>query len=116
MILKDLRPIRRVPDNPKQAYFGPQNPLPSHFPSPWSGDLNQEIPTGEFRSFLRLMLILNLYNSGIDAACFSACLYQVEKATDCVLAAFCPSSNHGFVSWENFDCAAGYDVVGPTSP
>lgn len=77
----------------------PQYPC-SHFPSPWASDVDQIIPVGEFRSFLRLMLVLNLFGSGIDAGYFSMCLPQVEMATDCVLAAFQPSI-HGILC-ENF--------------
>lgn len=115
-VLNGFRARCRDPDYPKQVYIGPSNPPPSHFPSSWSGDLDQTIPTGEFRSFLRLMMVLNLYNSGIDVARFSACLTQVEKTTDCLLAAFQPSLNHGMLSWENFSHAATYDVVRPIIP
>lgn len=91
------------------GYVSPQYPS-SHFPSPWASDVDQIIPVGEFRSFLRLMLVLSLFSSGIDVGCFSKCLPQVERATDCLLAVFQPSSNHG-IPWEQFVHAAEDDVV-----
>lgn len=109
-VLRGFKIVRRIPSHPTQAYISPRSPPPSHFPSPWASDVDQMIPVGEFRSFLRLMLVLNLFNSGIDAGCFSAFLPQVEKSTDCLLAAFQPSSSHS-ISWEGFSSAAEHDAV-----
>lgn len=82
-ILWELSKRGRDENNPKVMHRDPQYPC-SHFPSPWASDVDQIIPVGEFRSFLRLMLVLNLFGSGIDAGYFSMCLPQVEMATDCV--------------------------------
>ena len=91
----------RDPSNPRVMISGPENPPPSHFPSSWSKDFDQSIPTGDFRSFLRLMTVLNLYNSGADSSTLSA--WQIEKVTSCMLEAFQPSATG--ITWDNFSQA-----------
>ena len=86
--LYGMKNRRRHPNQPKVMIQGPKQPPPSQFPSSWSRDLDQFIPTVEFRSFLRLMVVLNLFSSGIEAKDFITSVPQTEKVTDCLLAAF----------------------------
>ena len=87
-VLSRMRGRRRHPDHPKVMIRGPEQPPPLQFPSSWSRDLNQFIPTDEFRSFLRLMVVSNLFSSGIEAQDFATSIPQTEEVTDCTLAAF----------------------------
>ena len=92
---KDLKKVldllanrRRHPDSPKAMIRGPNHPPASHFPSSWSTDFEQAIPVRDFRSFLRLMLVLNPCCSEIDVGNFAMTLTEVERVTDCILSAF----------------------------
>ena len=91
-----VRNRHRDPNNPRIMISGPANAPPSHFPSSWSKSFDQLIPTAEFRSFLRLMVFLNLCDSRADARNH----VQVEKVTDCLLAAFQP--NTAGITWDHF--------------
>lgn len=96
---KALRSVRnryRNPNNPRAMISGLANPPASNFPSSWSRNFDQPIPTAEFRSFLRLMVFLNLCDSRADARNH----VQVEKVTDCLLAAFQP--NTAGITWDHF--------------
>lgn len=114
-VLHLLRNRRRSPDNPKAMIQGPSHPPVSHFPSSWSADFEQVIPGQEFRSFLRLMLVLNLYQSGIDIDNFanSIILAEVEKSTDCMLSTFLKSgaSADGHITCDIFKSAIENDMV-----
>ena len=94
----------RDPNNPRVMISGPKNP-PSHFPSSWSKNFNQSIPTAEFRSFLRLMIFLNLYDSCVDASNH----HQIEEVTECLLAAFRPSVTG--ITWDYFSQVIGNHMV-----
>lgn len=87
-VLRKLANWRRHPDNPKAMIRGPSHPPASYFPSSWSTDFEQAIPEREFRSFLRLMLVLNQCHSNIYVDKFAMVLTEVERATDCILSAF----------------------------
>ena len=93
-----VRNRARDPNNPRVMISGPENPPPSHFPSSWSKDFDQSIPTGDFRSFLRLMTVLNLYHGGANVSNLS--VQQIEEVTSCMLAAFQPST--AGITWNNF--------------
>ena len=82
----------RVPDNPSVWLPGLENPPSSHFPSSWSKNFDQSIPTLEFRSFLRLVIFLNMYHSHMETGNIASLHLQVEKVTKCMLAAFQPSA------------------------
>lgn len=86
--------------NPAMVFRGQPNPPPSHFPSSWSRKLDQPIPTGESRSFLRLMLVLNLDSTGFDISSLAAWSQQAEEVVDCMLAAFRPGPEG--ISWDYF--------------
>ena len=96
--LRMVRNRARDPNNPRVMISGPENPPPSHFPSSWSKDFDQSIPTADFQSFLRLMTVLNLYHSGADFSNIS--VQQIEDVTSCMLAAFQPSATE--ITWNNF--------------
>lgn len=110
---KALRLVRnryRNPNNPRTMISGLANPPASHFPSSWSRNFDQPIPTAEFRSFLRLMVFLNLYDSRADASNH----VQVEKVTDCLLAAFQP--NIAGIVWDHFSQAIANHMVRLSTP
>lgn len=111
-VLSGMRGRRRHPDQPKVMTHGPKQPPPSQFPSSWSRDLNQFIPTDEFRSFLRTMVVLNLFSSGIDAQDFATSIPQTEEVTDCLLAAFQAGPNG--ISWDVFGRVMKNDMVRKT--
>lgn len=69
---------------------GPENPPLSHFPSSWPRKLDQAIPTGDLRSFLRLMIFLNLDFTGFDVSSTTACSHQTKVVTDWMLPVFRP--------------------------
>lgn len=95
-----IRGARRKPGAPKVRIRGPVQPPPSNFRPPWSRNMEQLVPTCEFRAFLRLMVVLNLYDTGIDAREFASYRPQTEGVTDCLLAAFRPGPNG--ISWDGF--------------
>ena len=111
-VLSGMRGRRRHPEQPKVMIRGPEQPPPSQFPSSWSRDLNQFIPTNEFRSFLRTMVVLNLFSSGIDAQDFTTSIPQTEEVTGCLLAAFQAGPNG--ISWDAFGRAMKNDMVRKT--
>ena len=90
----------RDPNNPRVWLPGPENPPFSHFPSSWSKNFDQSIPTLEFRSFLRLMIFLNIYHSHMETRNIASLHLQVEKVTNCMLAAFQPSA--AGIIWNHF--------------
>lgn len=47
------------------------------------------------------MVVLNLQHTGFDVGDLAACLHETEKVTDCMLAAFQPSSTG--ISWDSFN-------------
>lgn len=108
-VLSSSRGKRREPGNPKVLIRGPEPPPPSHFPSSWSSDMDQLIPIDEFQYILHLMVVLNLYNIGFEAEDFTIYIPQVEKVTDCLLAAFKAGSNG--ISWDSFSQVYTYDMV-----
>lgn len=108
-VLSRMRGRRRHPDHPKVMIRGPEQPPPSQFPSSWSRDLNQFIPTDEFRSFLRLMVVSNLFSCGTEAQDFATSIPQTEKVTDCLLAAFQAGPNG--ISWDAFNQVTKNDMV-----
>lgn len=108
-VLSGMKNRRRHPDQLKVMIRGPKQPPPSQFPSSWSRDLDQFIPTDEFRSLLRLMVVLNLFSSGIEAKDFATSIPQTEKVTDCLLAAFQAGPNG--ISWDVFDRVIRNDMV-----
>lgn len=108
-VLSRMRGRRRHPDHPKVMIRGPGQPPPLQFPSSWSRDLNQFIPTEEFRSFLRLMVVSNLFSSGIEAQDFATSIPQTEEVTDCLLAAFQAGPNG--ISWDAFNQVTKNDMV-----
>lgn len=55
------------------------------------------------------MVVLNPFNSGIEAGDFAAFISQTENVTDCLLAAFQAGPN--VISWNVFDRAIGNDMV-----
>lgn len=117
-VLSLLRNRRRDPDNPKSMIQGPRHPPASHFPSSWSTDFDQGIPRQEFRSFLRLMLVLNPYYSGIDVDNFAnlTTLTEVERVTDCMLSTFfrSGSSVDDSITFDSFKPAIDNDMVSVT--
>lgn len=90
----------RDPDNPSVWLRGLENPPSSHFPSTWSKNFDQSIPTLEFRSFLRLVIFLNMYHSHMETRNIASLHLQVEKVTNCMLAAFQPST--AGIIWNHF--------------
>lgn len=92
--------LRRSQYNLRIIFRGQPNPPLSHFPSSWSRKLDQPIPTGEFRSFLRLMLFLSLDSTGFDISGLAAWSNQAEEVVDCMLAAFRPGPEG--ISWDHF--------------
>lgn len=108
-VLSRMRGRRRHPDHPKVMIRGPEQPPPLQFPSSWSRDLNQFIPTDEFRSFLRLMVVSNLFSSGIEAQDFVTYIPQTEEVTDSLLAAFQAGPNG--ISWDAFNQVTKHDMV-----
>lgn len=99
----------RDPNNPKVWLPGPENPPSVHFPSSWSKNFDQSIPTLEFRSFLRLVLFLNMYHSHMETANTESLHLQVENATNCMLAAFQPSA--AGITWNHFSQAIENHMV-----
>lgn len=108
-VISGMKNRRRHPDQPKVMIQGPKQPPPPQFPSSWSRDLDQFIPTDEFRSFLRLIVVLNLFSSGIEAKVFITSVPQTEKVTDCLLTAFQAGPNG--ISWDVFDQVMKNDMV-----
>lgn len=100
-VLSGMRGKRRHPDLPKIMIRGPEQHPPSHFPSSWSSDMDQLIPVNEFQPLLYLMVVLNLYDIGLGAEDFTTYIPQVEKVTDCLLAAFQAGPNG--ISWDEFN-------------
>lgn len=99
----------RGPNNPNVWLPGPENPPSSHFPSSWSKHFDQSIPTLEFRSFLRLVIFLNMYHSHMERANTALLHLQVENATNCKLAAFQPSA--AGITWNHFSQAIENHMV-----
>ena len=108
-VLSKMRGRRRHPDHPKIMVYGPEQPPSSQFPSSWSRDLNQFIPKDEFRSFLRLMVVSNLFSSGIEVQEFATSTSQTEGITNCLLAAFQAGPNG--ISWDVFCRVMKNDMV-----
>lgn len=99
----------RDPDNPSVWLPGLENPPSSHFPSSWSKNFDQSIPTLEFRSFLRLVIFLNMYHSHMETGNIASLHLQVEKVTNCMLAAFQPSA--AGIIWDHFNQVIGNHMV-----
>lgn len=103
-VLDLLANKRRHPDNPKAMIRGPSHPPAAHFSSSWSADFNQTIPAQEFRSFIRLMLVL--YPDHIDVDKIAMTLTEVEIIIDCILEAFL---RYG----ASFDDDIAFDISNP---
>lgn len=63
----------------------------------------------EFKPLLHLMVVFNLYSIGLEAEDFTTCIPQVEKVTDCLLAAFQAGPNG--ISWDEFNKVLTDDIV-----
>lgn len=98
--LNATRGRRRFSDEMKIIYRGPKPPPPSHFRPCWSQNMDQVIPTHQFRALLRVMVVLGLCDTGIGAHEFIAYGAQTESVTDCLLASFHPGPD--CISWPGF--------------